>query len=101
MPDPSVSPTLDLQLTWRGSVGRVRFYDDTVRAETSYERDALTQVPMDQVRGWRLEPCDFDAVCLEFVTADTTYRVLLGTSDEQVASMALHRTLGAPIPSGA
>jgi hypothetical protein len=90
---------LDLQLTWRGTFGRVRVFDDHVSAETSFERDGLTQVPMDAVDGWRIEPCDFDAVCVEFVTADDTYRVLLDTSDEKVAGLALRRVLGAPLPS--
>lgn len=99
MPDPSVSPTLDLQLTWRGSYGRVRVFGDQVAAETSFERDALTTVPMEAVRGWRIEPCDFDAVCVEFVTPDDTFRVLLDTTDERVAAMALRRTLGTPLPS--
>lgn len=101
VPDPSVSPapTFDLQLTWRGTVGRIRVYDELVRAETSFERDALTQVPMDEVRGWRIEPCDFDAVCVEFVTASDTYRVLLDTSDERIAALVLGRALGDPLPS--
>ncbi|SDQ74478.1 hypothetical protein SAMN02800687_2653 [Curtobacterium sp. UNCCL20] len=99
MPDPSVSPTLDLQLTWRGTFGRVRVFDDRVHAETNFERDGLTPVPMDAVRGWRIEPCDFDAVCVEFVTPDDTYRVLLDTSDEKLAGMALRRVLGSPLPS--
>lgn len=99
MPDPSVAPTLDLQLTWRGTFGRLRVFDDRVSAETSYERDGLTQVPMHAVRGWRIEPCDFDAVCVEFITADETFRVLLDTSDERVAGLALRRALGAPVPS--
>lgn len=98
MPDPSVSPTLDLQLTWRGTFGRVRVFHDRIVAETSYERDALVPVPMDTVRGWRIEPCDFDAVCLEFVTPDETYRVLLDTTDERVAGLALRRVLGQPLP---
>lgn len=99
MPDPSVSPTLDLQLTWRGTFGRIRVYDDTVRAETTFERDGMTQVPMGQVRGWRIEPCDFDAICVELVTDDDTYRVLLDTGDERVARLGLERALGAPLPS--
>ncbi|GAA3337407.1 hypothetical protein GCM10017714_04300 [Curtobacterium pusillum] len=99
MPAPFVSPTLDLQLIWRGTFGRVRVYEDRVVAETSFERDALTEVPMHAVHGWRIEPCDFDAVCVEFVTADETYRVLLDTSDERVAGLALRRVLGAPLPS--
>ncbi|MGN7190809.1 MULTISPECIES: hypothetical protein [unclassified Curtobacterium] len=99
MPDPSVSPTLDLQLSWRATTGRLRFYDHTVHAETSFERDAPTQVPMDEVHGWRIEPCDFDAVCVEFVTARDTYRVLLDTRDEPVARLALERVLGASLPS--
>ena len=99
MPDPSVSPTLDLQLTWRGTFGRVRVFDDRVHAETDFERDGLTPVPMDAVHGWRIEPCDFDAVCVEFVTPDDTYRVLLDTSDEKLAGMALRRVLGSPLPS--
>lgn len=98
MPDPSASPTLDLQLTWRGTFGRVRVYDDRVTAETSYDRDGLTAVPMDEVRGWRLGPCDFDAVCVEFVAPDDTYRVLLDTSDERLAELALRRVLGTPLP---
>jgi hypothetical protein len=99
VPDTSASPTLDLQLTWRGSFGRVRVFPDRVHAETSFERDALEQVPMDVVHGWRIEPCDFDAVCVEFVTAADTYRVLLDTSDEHVAALALHRVMGKPLPS--
>jgi hypothetical protein len=99
VPDPTVSPTLDLQLTWRGAFGRVRVFGDRVVAETSFERDALTPVPMDTVRGWRIEPCDFDAICVEFVTADDTYRVLLDVSDERIAGLALRRALGAPLPS--
>jgi hypothetical protein len=94
MPDPS----LDLQLTWRGAVGRVRVWSDHVAAETSYERDELVRVPMDRVRGWRIEPCDFDAICVEFVTPDDTFRVLLDTADEPVVDVALRRTLGAPLP---
>jgi hypothetical protein len=91
-------PTLDLQLTWRGTFGRVRVYADHVAAETSFERDELTTVPMDAVRGWRIEPCDFDAVCVEFVTADETFRVLLDTPDEGVTHHALVRVLGDPLP---
>ena len=98
MPDPSAAPTLDLQLTWRGTFGRVRVFSDRVSAETSFERDDLTQVPMDVVRGWRIEECDFDAVCVEFVTPDDTFRVLLDTSDERVAGLALRRVLGPPLP---
>ncbi|WP_146240318.1 hypothetical protein [Curtobacterium sp. MCSS17_008] len=98
MPDPSVSPTLDLQLTWRGTYGRLRVHDHTVRAETSFERDGLTEVPVDRARGWRIEPCDFDAVCVEFVCEDETFRVLLDTRDEQVTRLALERALGAPLP---
>ncbi len=97
MPDPSPFPSLDLQLTWRGAFGRVRFFDDRVRAETSYERPGRTEVPMDAVRGWRIEPCDFDAVCLEFVTGSETYRILLDTADERVADHALRRVLGPPL----
>ncbi|ROP64381.1 hypothetical protein [Curtobacterium sp. PhB115] len=100
MPDPSASPTLDLQLTWRGSFGRVRVFPDRVEAETDHERDALTSVPMDAVRGWRLGPCDVDAVCVEFVTEQETYRVLLDTSDERVAGLAIRSVLGPPLPSG-
>jgi hypothetical protein len=100
VPDLSVSPTLDLQLTWRGTFGRVRVFDDRVTAETSYDQDGLTAVPMDAVRGWRIEPCDFDAVCVEFVTPEETFRVLLDTSDEKLADLALRRVLGAPLPSG-
>ncbi|PCN49330.1 hypothetical protein Csp2054_03915 [Curtobacterium sp. 'Ferrero'] len=99
MPDPSLVPSLDLQLTWRGTFGRIRFFDHRVTAETSFERDALTTVPMASVRGWRIEPCDFDAVCVEFVTDDDTYRVLLDTIDERLADHALRRVLGAPLPS--
>lgn len=101
MPDRSAPPTLDLQLTWRGAFGRVRVFPDRVQAETSYERDALEPVPMESVHGWRIEPCDFDAVCVEFLTPDTTWRVLLDTADEQVAALALNRVLGAPVPSDA
>jgi len=50
------------------------------------------------VRGWRIEECDFDAVCVEFVTPDDTFRVLLDTSDERVAGLALRRVLGPPLP---
>ncbi|MGN8049726.1 hypothetical protein ACTJKO_08530 [Curtobacterium sp. 22159] len=99
MPDPSVAPILDLQLTWRGTFGRVRVFGDRVDAETSFERDGLTSVPMEHVQGWRIEPCDFDAVCVEFVTPDDTYRVLLDTSDEKLAALALRRALGSPLPS--
>ncbi|WP_022904222.1 hypothetical protein [Curtobacterium sp. B8] len=52
---------------------------------------------MTSFRGWRIEPCDFDAVCLEFVTDDDTYRVLLDTSEESIADHALRRVLGAPL----
>ncbi|GGL08768.1 hypothetical protein JOE58_001273 [Curtobacterium luteum] len=97
MPDPSLVPSLDLQLTWRGVFGRVRVFDDRVTAETSFERPVRTTVPMTSVRGWRIEPCDFDAVCLEFVTDDDTYRVLLDTSDESIADHALRRVLGPPL----
>lgn len=101
MPERSQSsPTLDLQLTWRGSVGRLRVYPDHhIEAETSYERDAVERVPMDAVTGWRLEPCDFDAVCVEFPVGDDVYRVLLDTTDAAVARMALQRALGDPIDS--
>ena len=99
VPDRAAPPTLDLQLTWRGAFGRVRVFADRVHAETSYERDALQPVPMDTVRGWRIEPCDFDAVCVEFLTPDDTWRVLLDTSDEQVAALALRRVLGQPVPA--
>jgi hypothetical protein len=97
VPDPS----LDLQLTWRGSFGRLRVFPDRVEAETSFERDELLRVPMDTVVGWRIEPCDFDAVCVEFVTEEESevYRVLLDTSDESVAALALRRVLGAPVPA--
>lgn len=95
MPD----PTLDLQLTWRGTFGRIRVFADHVQAETSFERSELTTVPMDTVRGWRMEPCDFDAVCVEFETPDETFRVLLDTSDEGVTHHALVRVLGDPLPS--
>ncbi len=77
----------------------MRVYADRVHAETSYERDALTTVPMDAVRGWRIEPCDFDAVCVEFLAPDDTYRVLLDTSDEHLAAQALRRALGEPAPA--
>ncbi|WFR66491.1 hypothetical protein P9139_17095 [Curtobacterium flaccumfaciens] len=99
MPDSSAHRRSNLQLTWRGTFGRVRVFADRVSAETSFERDALAQVPMDAVHGWRIEPCDFDAVCVEFVTADETYRVLLDTSDERVAGLALRRALGTPLPA--
>ncbi|MFZ7089006.1 hypothetical protein [Curtobacterium sp. RRHDQ10] len=94
MPD----PTLDLQLTWRGTFGRVRVFTDSVLAETSFERPERTVVPMEQVTGWRIEPCDFDAVCVEFETSEDTYRVLLDTADEGVTHHALTRVLGAPLP---
>ncbi|WP_267423725.1 MULTISPECIES: hypothetical protein [unclassified Curtobacterium] len=99
MPDLSASPTLDLQLSWRGTFGRVRVFPDRVHAETSYERDGLTAVPMEHVQGWRIEPCDFDAVCVEFMTPEDTYRVLLDTSDRGVAALALQRVLGEPAPT--
>lgn len=99
MPDPSVSPTLDIQLTWRGTFGRIRVFEHGVRAETSFEQDGPTQVPMDRVTGWRVEECDFDAVCVEFVTADEVYRVLLDSGDERVARRGLERVLGAPLPA--
>lgn len=108
MPDRSVlgnppagSPSLDLQLTWRGTSGRLRVYADRVLAETSYERDTLTNVPMDLVRGWRVSPCDFDAVCVEFETPEDTFRVLLDTTDEAVARLALRRVLGEPLAADA
>jgi hypothetical protein len=92
-------PTLDLELQWRGTTGRLRVWPDRVHAETSFERDSLTVVPMSDVGGWRIEPCDFDAVCVEFETPDTTYRVLLDTQDESVAQLALQRVLGDPLPT--
>ncbi len=98
MPDSPVSPSLDLQLVWRGTFGRVRVFPDRIDAETDYERDARTRIPMDAVRGWRIEPCDFDAVCVEFVTEQETFRVLLDTADEKVAGLALRRALGTPLP---
>jgi hypothetical protein len=99
VPDLSVPPTLDLQLAWRGATGRVRVFRDHVTAETSYERDALASVPMRALVGWRLEPCDDTAVCVEFVTEDDVYRVLLGRQDEGVAALALRRVLGEPLPA--
>ena len=39
------------------------------------------------------------ATLVEFVTPGETYRVLLDTTDEQVAGLALRRALGAPLPS--
>lgn len=98
MPDLSVPPTLDLQLAWRGATGRLRAFRDHVTAETSYERDAVTAVPMSAVVGWRIEPCDDMAVCVEFVTGDDVYRVLLGMRDEGLAALALRRVLGEPLP---
>jgi hypothetical protein len=101
VPDLSVPPTLDLQLAWRGATGRLRVFRDHVTAETSYERDAVTPVPMRTVVGWRIEPCDDMAVCVEFVTEDDVYRVLLGLQDEGVAALALRRVLGEPLPATA
>jgi pyrimidine deaminase RibD-like protein len=56
---------------------------------------------MRAVVGWRLEPCDHTAVCVEFVTEDDVYRVLLGMQDEGVAALALRRVLGEPLPATA
>ncbi|MBF4602296.1 MULTISPECIES: hypothetical protein [Curtobacterium] len=105
MPDRSVSPasvppTLDLQLSWRGAYGRLRVFPDRLEAETDYEREARVSVPMDAVSGWRLGPCDEDAVCVEFVTAPETFRVLLDTSDEQLAALAIQKVLGPPLTTG-
>jgi hypothetical protein len=69
-----------------------------VTAETSYERETLLPVPMQAVQGWRIEQCDFDAVCLEFVTPGDVWRVLLAPADEAVADLALRSALGAPLP---
>jgi hypothetical protein len=98
VPDSPVPPTLDLQHTWRGAGCRVRVFRDRVTAETSYERETLLPVPMDAVQGWRIEQCDFDAVCLEFVTPSDVWRVLLAPADEAVADLALRSALGAPLP---
>lgn len=73
-------------------------FPDRVTAETSYDRDGLTAVPVEQATGWRIGPCDVEAVCVEFVTPDETYRVLLDTSDEHLADLALRRVLGPPLP---
>ncbi|MBF4608609.1 hypothetical protein [Curtobacterium sp. VKM Ac-1393] len=97
MPDPSVSPTLDLRLSWRGAYGRLRVFPDRLEAETDYERAARTSVPMDAVRSWHIGPCDEDAVCVEFVTEADTFRVLLDTSDEQLAALAIRKVLGPPL----
>ncbi len=56
-------------------------------------------VPMDAVQGWRLGPCDEDAVCVEFLTGQDTYRVLLDTPDEQLAALAIRKVLGPPLES--
>ncbi|NII42321.1 hypothetical protein E9228_002979 [Curtobacterium flaccumfaciens] len=99
MPDSPVLPTLDLQHTWRGALCRVRVFRDRVTAETSYERETLLPVPMEAVSGWRIEECDFDAVCVEFVTMTEIWRVLLSPADESLADMALRSALGAPMPA--
>lgn len=101
MPDSPVLPTLDLQHTWRDAVCRVRVFRDRVTAETSYERETLLPVPMEAVQGWRIEECDFDAVCIEFVTPDDVWRVLLAPADEALADLALRPVLGAPLPPAA
>ncbi|MCA5924125.1 hypothetical protein [Curtobacterium oceanosedimentum] len=100
MPDSSVSPTLDLQLSWRGAYGRLRAFPGRLEAETDYQRPARTAVPMDEVQAWRLGPCDEDAVCVEFVTPQETYRVLLDTPDECVAELAVRKVLGPPQQEG-
>ncbi|MBF4616254.1 hypothetical protein [Curtobacterium sp. VKM Ac-1376] len=97
MPDPSVSPALDLRLSWRGAYGRLRVFSDRLEAETDYQREARTAVPMDGVQGWRVGPCDEDAVCVEFVTEQDTYRLLLDTPDEQLAALAIRKVLGPPL----
>lgn len=74
-------------------------FRDRVTAETSFEQDTLLPVPMDAVLGWRIEECDFDAVCVEFVTLTDIWRVLLSPADETLADMALRSALGAPMPS--
>lgn len=99
VPDRSVSPTLDLQLSWRGAYGRLRVFPDRLEAETDYQREARTTVPMDAVQGWRLGPCDEDAVCVEFLAGQDTYRVLLDTPDEQLAALAIRKVLGPPLES--
>jgi hypothetical protein len=76
----------------------MRVFRDRVTAETSYERDALLPVPMHATQGWRIEECDDDAVCVEFVTPDDVWRVLLSPADESVADVALRSALGAPLP---
>ncbi|WIB69626.1 MULTISPECIES: hypothetical protein [unclassified Curtobacterium] len=99
MPDRSASPTLDLQLSWRGAYGRLRVFADRLEAETDYQRETRTAVPMDAVQGWRLGPCDEDAVCVEFLAGPDTYRVLLDTPDEQLAALAIRKVLGPPLES--
>lgn len=75
-------------------------FPDRFEAETDYQRATRVSVPMDAVSGWRLGPCDEDAVCVEFVTGPETFRVLLDTSDEQLAALALRKVLGPPLTAG-
>ncbi|OII04811.1 hypothetical protein BIU89_16400 [Curtobacterium sp. MCBA15_005] len=74
-------------------------FPDRLEAETDYQRETRTTVPMDAVQGWRLGPCDEDAVCVEFLAGQDTYRVLLDTPDEQLASLAIRKVLGPPLES--
>lgn len=99
VPPASVGPTLDLRLSWRGAYGRLRVFPDRLEAETDYERAARADVPMDAVRSWHIGPCDEDAVCIEFVTGAETFRVLLDTSDEELAALAIRKVLGPPQPA--
>lgn len=94
MPD----PTLELQLLWRGVVGRLRVREGEVQAETNYGRADLVAVPMAQVERWFSAPAEIDACTIVFVTPDDSYSVLLDRRDEPMALVALRRTLGEPQP---
>lgn len=99
VPDAARTPTLEWQLTWRGAFGRIRVFRDQVCAETSYEQEQLLPVPMETVMGWRIAPCDFDAICVEFIATGTTWRLLLHSTDEVVLDVVLRERLGEPTPS--
>lgn len=99
VPDAARTPTLEWQLTWRGAFGRIRVFRNQVCAETSYEQEQLLPIPMETVTGWRIAPCDFDAICVEFITAGTTWRLLLHPTDEAALAVALRERLREPSPS--